>query len=99
MLEDGKVYCVLRLDPHYFIMSKFKVAKQLKTYFSPFNVEDFCTVILGAGTVLAPLLTVEYPSADFASAALYDVTEIVEGYSLKGKWVTSLASSAKNVFW
>ena len=55
--------------------------------------------MLGAGTVLAPLLKVEYPSADLASAALYGVTEVVEGYSLKGKWVTSWASSARNVFW
>ena len=53
--------------------------------------------MLGAGMVLTPLLTVEYPSADLSSAALYGVTEVVEGYSLKGKWVTSWASSAKNV--
>ena len=55
--------------------------------------------MLGAGMVLSPLLTVEYPRADLASAALYGVTEFVEVYSLKGKWVTSWATSAKNVFW
>ena len=69
----------------------------MKTYLSPVDVEEFCTGILGAGTGLVPLLKVEYPSADLVSAALCDVSEAVEGYSMKGKWVTSWASSAKNV--
>ncbi len=72
----------------------------MKTYLSPFNVEEFCAGILGAGTGLAPLLKIEYPSADLVSAALCNVSEVavVEGYSMKGKWVTSWASSAKNVY-
>ena len=47
---------------------------------------------------LASLLKVEYPSADLVRVALCDVSEVVEGYSTKGKWVTSWASSAKNDF-
>ena len=86
MLEEGKLYCVLRFGPHYFIMSKCKAVKHVKTYLSPVDVESFVRVCL------------EYPSADLASAALYGVTEVVEGYSLKGKWVMSWASSAKNDF-
>jgi len=56
-------------------------------------------VYLGLGMGLAPLLKIEYPSADLVSAALCDVLEVVgvKGYSMKGKWVTSWASSAKNV--
>ena len=68
----------------------------MKTYLSPFDVEEFCAGILGAGTGLAPLLKIEYSSADLVSAALCDVSEFVEGYSMKGKWVKSWDSSAKN---
>ena len=72
----------------------------MKTYLSPFDVEEFCAGILGAGTGLAPLLKIEYPSADLVSAALCDVLEVVvvKGYSTNGKWVTLWASSAKNVY-
>ena len=62
---------------------------------SPVDVEEFRTNILEAGTRLASLLTVEYPDADLVSAALYNVSEAVEDFSMKGKWVTSWASSAK----
>ena len=81
-------------------MSKCKVVKHVKTYLSPFDVEGFCAGILGAGTGLAPLLKIEYPSADLVSAALCIVLEVVvvEGYSMKGIWMKSWASSAKNVY-
>ena len=97
MLHEGKLYCVLRLGLHYFVMSKCKVVKHLKTYLSPIHVEAFRAGILGAGTGLAPLLKVEYPSADLVSTTLCDVSEVVEGFSMKGKWVTSWVSSANNV--
>ncbi len=70
----------------------------MKTYLSPVNVEEFRAGILGAGTGLAPLLKVEYPRADLVSAALCNVLEVVEGYNMKGEWVTAWGSSAKNVF-
>ena len=70
----------------------------MKTYLFPVDVEEFRAGILGAGTGLAPLLKVEYPSADLVSAALCDVSDVVEGYSMKGDWVTAWGSSAKNVF-
>ena len=70
----------------------------MKAYFSPVDVEECRAGILGAGLWLAPLLKVEYPSADLVSATLRNVSEVVEGYSMKGKWVTSWDSSAKNVF-
>ena len=54
--------------------------------------------ILEAGTRLGSLLTVEYPDADLVSAALYNVSEVVEDFSMKGKWVTSRAGSAKEYF-
>jgi hypothetical protein len=81
-------------------MSKCKVVKHVKTYLSPFDVEGFCVGILGAEKGLAPLLKIEYPSADLVSAALCDVLEVVvvKGYSTNGKWVTLWASSAKNVY-
>ena len=56
--------------------------------------------ILGAGTGLAPLLKIEYPSADLVSDSLCDMSEfvVVEGYSMKREWLTSWASSANNVY-
>ena len=65
---------------------------------SPAYVEEFCTGIIEAVTQLASLLTVEYPSSDLVSDALYGVTKVVEVYSMKGKWVTSWASSARSEF-
>ena len=62
------------------------------------NVKEFRTDILEAGTRLSSMFKVEYPDADLISAALYDVSEVVENFSMKGKWVTSRASSAKNDF-
>ena len=54
--------------------------------------------MLDAGTQLASLLVVEYPNAGLFNNALFGVTEVVECYSLKGKWVTSWASSAHDEF-
>ena len=98
LLHERKLYCVLRLGLRYFIMSKCKAVKHVKTYLSPVDVEEFRAGILGAWTGLAPMLKVEYLSADLVSAALCNVLEAVKGYSMKGRWVTSWASSAKNVF-
>ena len=94
----GFLYCVLRLGPHYFIVSKCKFVKHVKPYLSPVDVEEFRAGIPWSGTGLAPLLKVEYSSADLVSAALCDVSEVVEGYSMRGEWVMAWASSAKNVF-
>ena len=66
---------------------------------SPVYVEEFCTGILGAGTRLASLLKVEYLSAHLVSAALCDVSEVVEDYSMKGKgWRPGLAVP-RMIFW
>ena len=72
----------------------------MKIYLSPVNVEECRMGILGEGTGLAPLLKIEYPSADLVSAALCNVSEVVvvEGYRMKGNLVTLWASSAKNVY-
>jgi hypothetical protein len=54
MLEEGTLYCVLRFGPHYFIMSKCKAVKHVKTYLSPVDVESFVRVCLGLGRCLHP---------------------------------------------
>ena len=41
--------------------------------------------MLGAGTVLAPLLTAEYPRAELVIEALYVVMKVVVVYGLGGK--------------
>ena len=99
MLQEETIHCVLLYSlAQNFIMSKRRVVKHAATYLSPVNVEEFRTGILEAGTRLASLLTVEYPSADLVSDALDGVTEAVEVYSLEGKWVTSWASNAGSEF-
>ena len=67
-------------------------------YMSPQDVEDFRTDIVGAGARLADLLVVPYPNAPLVDSALFAVTEIVEYCGLKGRWVTSWASSARKEF-
>jgi hypothetical protein len=79
-------------------MSKHRVVKRAETFLSPVDVEEFWTVMLDAGTQLASLLVVEYPNAGLVDNALFGVTDVVECYILKGKWVTSWASSAHNDF-
>ena len=67
-------------------MSRRRATKHAATeYLHPVDIEEFCTVVLDAGTQLAALLSVEYPSADLVGEALYIVTEVVEVYSLEGK--------------
>jgi hypothetical protein len=65
---------------------------------SPLDVEEFRTDILDAGARLADLVVVKYPDAHLVDDALFDVTEVVECFGLKGQWVTSWASSAHNEF-
>ena len=62
------------------------------------DIEEFCTEIVDAGARLADLLVVEYPNAHLVDNALFGVTEIVECFGLKGRWVTSWTSSARNEF-
>jgi len=70
---------------HNFTMRKRRVIEHAATkYLSPMDVEELCTAVLEAGTQLASLLMVEYPSADLVSDALYDMTDVVECYSLRG---------------
>ena len=97
--EREDALCATLFRHKIFTMSRRRMIEHAATkYLSPTDVEEFRTVVLEAGTRLASLLAVEYPSADLVSDALYVVMDAVECYSLKGKWVTSWASSAKNVF-
>ena len=71
MLQAEKMYCVLLyILAQTFITSKRRVVTRAEKFLSPVDVEDFRTGILEAGTWLASLLTVEYPSADLVSDAL-----------------------------
>jgi hypothetical protein len=62
------------------------------------DIVEFCTEIVDAGARLADLLVVEYPNAHLVDNALFGVTEVVECFGLKGRWVTSWTSSARNEF-
>ena len=78
---------------------KRKVVEHATTeYLPPDDIEEFCTEILDAGARLADLVVVEYPNARLVNNTLFAVTEVVEFYGLKGRWVTSWASSARNEF-
>ena len=80
-------------------MRKRKVVGKTTTKnLSPDDVDKFRTEILDAGTRLADSLVVEYPKASLVDNALFGVTEIVECFGLKGRWVTSWTSSARNKF-
>ena len=78
---------------------KCKVVKEKETEdMSPHDVDKFCTDIVNAGARLADLVVVEYPNSRLVDNALFAVTQIVECFGLKGRWVTSWASSARNEF-
>ena len=62
------------------------------------DIEEFHTEIVDAGALLADLMVVEYPNAHLVDNALFGVTEVVECFGLKGRWVTSWTSSARNEF-
>ena len=80
-------------------MRKRKVVGQTeKEDMSPLDVEEFRADIVDAGACLADLVVVPYPNARLVNDALFGVTEIVECFGLKGRWVTSWASSARNEF-
>ena len=65
---------------------------------SPHDMEEFRTDIVAAGARLADLMVDDYPNAHLVGDALFAVTDIVECFGLKGRWVTSWASSARNEF-
>jgi len=96
--KENKMYCVLQFGTKFYHEQTQGDRAHGDKYLSPTDVEEFRMVVLEAGTRLASLLTVEYPSADLVSDALYDVTDVVECYSLRGKWVTSWVSSARSEF-
>ena len=78
-------------------MSKRKVVGQTeKEDMCPLDVEEFRTGIVDAGARLADLMVDNYPNAHLVGDALFAVTDIVECLGLKGRWVTSWASSARN---
>ena len=80
-------------------MRKRKVVGQTeKEDMSPLDVEEFRTDIVDAGARLADLVVVPYPNAHLVDDALFAVTEIVVCFGLKGRWVTSWASSARKEF-
>ena len=80
-------------------MRKRKVVGQTETEdMSPLDAKEFYTDIVDAGAQLADLVVVPYPNAHLVVNALFAVTEIVECFGLKGRWVTSWASSARNEF-
>ena len=80
-------------------MRKRKVVRKSATKkLFPIDVEEFCAEIINAGARLADLVIVEYPNARLVDDALFAVTEIVECFGLKGQWVTSRESSARNEF-
>ena len=83
--------------PHFYTVRKRKVRTETEDM-SPDDVEEFRADIIEAGARLADLVIVKYPDARLVDDALFAVTEIVECFGLKGRWVTSWASSARNEF-
>ena len=65
---------------------------------SPLDAEEFRACIVDAGSRMADLVVVPYPNARLVDNALFGMTEIVECFGLKGRWVTSWASSARKEF-
>ena len=65
---------------------------------SPDDIDNFRADIIEAGVRLADLVDVPYPDPHVVDDALFAVTDIVKCHGLKGRWVTSWASSARKEF-
>ncbi len=79
-------------------MSKAKAPKHKEDYVPPDKIEDFCNEILKAGTHLASVSSVDVPDAESGSDAIAGVLDVVEGYKLVGRWVTSSVSNTEEEY-
>ena len=104
--KRGNMHCVLLFGtkstmsgPHSFTVRRRQKIRPAGTEdMSLLDAKEFQTGILYAGARLASLVVVDYPNACLINNALFGVMEVVECYGLKGRWVTSWASSAHNEY-
>jgi hypothetical protein len=60
-----------------------------QAYVPPEGVKGFCNEILQGGEALVAVTSFEYPNTDAVSNVIGRVHEIVAGWGLFGRWVTT----------
>ncbi len=73
-------------------MSKARAPKRKEVYTPPSDIEEIHDVILEKGTLLKTMSGMKFPDAEKVGNAMAKLLDVVEGYQLVGKWVSSVTT-------
>jgi hypothetical protein len=73
-------------------MSKARAPKRKEEYTSPSSIEVICDDILEKGTLLETMSRMKFPDPEKVGEAMAQLLDVVEGYELVGKWVSSVTN-------
>ena len=73
-------------------MSKARAPKRKEEYTSPSDIEVICDEILENGMILETMSGIKFPDAEKVGNAMAQLLDVVEGYDMVGKWVSSITN-------
>ena len=73
-------------------MGKARAPKRKEEYTSPSDIEVICDEILENGMILETMSGIKFPDAEKVGNAMARLLDVVEGYDLVGKWVSSITN-------
>jgi hypothetical protein len=73
-------------------MGKARAPKRKEEYTSPSDIEVICDEILKNGMILETMSGIKFPDAEKVGNAMAQLLDVVEGYDLVGKWVSSITN-------
>ena len=85
--EGNKLFVSKRVT-----MSKARAPKRKEKHTSPSNIEVICDEILENGMILETMSGIKFPDAEKVGNAMAQLLDVVEGYDLVGKWVSSITN-------
>ena len=85
--EGNKLFVSKRVT-----MSKARAPKRKEKYMSPRDIEVICDEILEIGMILETMSGIKFPDAEKVGNAMAQLLDVVEGYDLVGKWVSSITN-------
>ena len=73
--------------------TRARAPKRKEEYTSPSNIEVIRDDILEKGTLLETMSTMKFPDAEKVGNAMAQLLDVIEGYELVGKWVSSVTNT------
>ena len=73
-------------------MGKARAPKRKEEYTSSSDIEVICDEILKNGMILETMSGIKFPDAEKVGNAMAQLLDVVEGYDLVGKWVSSITN-------